>query len=212
MYSIIQLAAIALFLVSFFVPTMWLWGHVTAVFLFFMASMSARNTNRQKEVLRELQRKTKSSEGDIPPKKARNNLLFAVGVFACLVLILIATQKEPDQLSHPFSSNSEKLPLSDKDPEDIETAYQTGLQALNAKKYTEAEKSFRQAALGGMGAAQFSLGNLYENGLGLPKDGIQACYWYRVAADNKNIDAEKALERLVKSKNGEHSTWEAENC
>ena len=62
MYSIIQLAAIILFLVSFFAPSMWLWGQVAAVFLFFMASMSARNAARQKEILRELQRQTKADQ------------------------------------------------------------------------------------------------------------------------------------------------------
>lgn len=212
MYSIIQLAAIILFLVSFFVPPMWLWGHVAAVFLFFMASMSARNSTRQKEILRELQRKTKSNEGDMSPNKKWNNLFFAMGIVACLALILIATQKESDQLLHPFSSDSEKSPLYAEEPKDIETAYQRGVRALNVKQYAEAEKWFRQAASGGMSAAQFSLGNLYENGFGLPKDGIQACYWYRVAADNKNVDAEKALERPVKAENGEPSTWQVENC
>jgi hypothetical protein len=49
MYSIIQLTAIILFVVSFFVPPMWLWGHVAAAFLFFMASISARNSTKQKE-------------------------------------------------------------------------------------------------------------------------------------------------------------------
>ncbi len=193
-------------------PPMWLWGHVAAVFLFFMASMSARNATRQKEILRELQRNSKNNEEDISPNKTWNNLFFAMGIVACLALILIATQKEPDQLSHLFSSDLEKSPLYAKDPKDIETAYQRGRQAFNVKHYAEAEKWFRQAAVGGMSAAQFSLGNLYENGFGLPKDGIQACYWYRVAADNKNIDAEKALERHVKDENGEPSTWQVENC
>lgn len=212
MYSIIQLAAIVLFMVSFFVPPMWLWGHVAAAFLFFMASISARNSARQKEILQELQRKTKSNEEDVSPCKTWNNLFFAMGLVACIALIIIATQQEPDQPSRPTSSDSKKSPLYAKDPKDIETAYIRGVQALNIKQYDEAEKWFRQAALGGMGAAQFSLGNLYENGLGLPKDGIQACYWYRVAADNKNIDAEKALERPVQSKNREPSTWQVENC
>lgn len=58
MYSLIQLVAIFLFLLSFFIPFMWLWGHVAAVFLFFMASMSARSAARQEDILRELQRRS----------------------------------------------------------------------------------------------------------------------------------------------------------
>jgi predicted membrane protein len=67
MYSIIQIAAIILFLVSFVIPFMWLWGHVAAIFLFFMASMSARNASRQNEILRELRRhrKTTSQEPNV---------------------------------------------------------------------------------------------------------------------------------------------------
>jgi len=147
-------------------------------------------------------------------------LFFVLGMLACFPIAKTVLKKNPIQqlstaLQNPVQSelsNAEQSLLSATDPKVIEDAYRRGLQALKVKEYAEAEKGIRQAALGGMSMAQFSLGTLYENGFGLPKDGIQACYWYRVAADNKNIDAEKALERPARTKNGEHSTWQVENC
>jgi len=148
-------------------------------------------------------------------------LFFVFGMLACFPLARMAVQKFPGQQVRSSFPNNEQSVLSNaeqsfldaEDPKALEDAYRRGMQALKMKQYAEAEKGIRQAALGGMSAAQFSLANLYENGFGLPKDGMQACYWYRVAADNKNIDAEKALARPIEhSKKEKNKTWQEENC
>lgn len=156
-------------------------------------------------------------------------LFFVIGMLACFPLARVAVQKIPGQQLHLVSLNTEQSELSNAeqselsnaeqsllnaaDPKVLEDAYRRGMQALKMKQYAEAEKGIRQAALGGMSNAQFSLATLYENGFGLPKDGMQACYWYRVAADNKNINAQKALTRPIQySKDEDKKTWEEENC
>lgn len=148
-------------------------------------------------------------------------LFFVLGTLACFPIAKTVLQKNPiQQLSPAFRnpvqaelSNAEQSLLTATDPKVLEDAYRRGLQALKLKDYAEAEKGIRQAALGGMSDAQFSLATLYENGFGLPKDEMQACYWYRVAADNKNLDAQKALVRLIQyGKDEDKRTWAEENC
>ena len=43
--------------------------------------------------------------------------------------------------------------------------------------------------------AQFELGNIYEKGLGVPKDNKSAKYWWRKAAEQGLIDAKEKLNR-----------------
>ncbi len=143
----------------------------------------------------------------------RTKALLIVGIVLILIFTGILVKQNADFLSKSDSLNAEPSLDQDGDPQSFRDAYQKGVDALKVKDYAEAEKWIRRAALGGIGDAQFILATLYENGFGLPKDGMQACYWYRVAADNKNINAEKALERSIKANAGEESrTWEFENC
>jgi len=107
----------------------------------------------------------------------------------------------------PTLSNAEQSMVYSQDPKALADTYRKGLEALEKKEYLEAEKSIRQAAVGGMNAAQYSLGSLYQNGLGLPKDAEQACYWYRYSAHGGNLDAKKQLalpivDKKDKSKSG----------
>lgn len=148
-------------------------------------------------------------------------LFFVLGMLACFPITKTVLQKNSTQQLHfffknplqPELSNAEQSLANATDPKVLEAAYKRGMQALQLKEYTEAEKGIRQAALGGMSDAQFSLATLYENGFGLPKDGMQACYWYRVAADNENINAQKALARPTqRSKDEDKKTWQEENC
>jgi TPR repeat protein len=149
-------------------------------------------------------------------------LIFVLlGVIAC-VLLAMALQDGTETSLQEMHSKTEDLSLSNaersnayaQDGRALENDYQAGTNAFRSKRYTEAEALFRKTALGGHSGAQFNLGMLYENGLGLPKDGVQACYWYRVAAQNKNADAQKALDRpSIKYKKEEGgATWETENC
>ena len=70
MHSFIQLVAILLFLVSTLIPLMWIWGHVAAVFLFFMASMSARSIPKQSKVVVEVRGSKGSTVEQLPTHSA----------------------------------------------------------------------------------------------------------------------------------------------
>jgi TPR repeat protein len=63
--------------------------------------------------------------------------------------------------------------------------------------YTEAAIWYRKAADQGNAGAQFSLGVLYENGLGLPRDVREAASWYLRAAVQGYSDAEVNLAGLL---------------
>ena len=142
----------------------------------------------------------------------RRKLVIAlgVGVLAGLSLFAYLSRTSTDtpqpligvpiDTQQPILSNAEQSAVYSQDPKALGDTYQRGLEALKRKEYLEAEKLIRQAALGGMNAAQYSLGSLYENGHGLPKDAEQACYWYRSSAYWGNADAKKRLSRPVKDK------------
>ena len=146
----------------------------------------------------------------------RRKLVIALGVGVLAGLSLFSylrgtstdTQQSligvPIDAQQPTLSNAEQSMVYSQDPKILADTYRRGLEALKRKEYLEAEKLIRQAALGGMNAAQYSMGSLYENGLGLPMDAEQACYWYRASAYRGNADAKKRLERPIpdkKSKN-----------
>ena len=53
--------------------------------------------------------------------------------------------------------------------------------------------SIRRAAEGGEAHAQFRLGALYDNGLGVPQDDAEAVRWYRLAAEQGDARAQLSL-------------------
>ena len=53
----------------------------------------------------------------------------------------------------------------------------------------EAVRWYLQAAIQGHAGAQNNLGALYTTGQGLPKDLVQAYFWFSVASENGNKDA-----------------------
>ena len=133
-----------------------------------------------------------------------------LGVIACLLLAWLGLQ---DEREVPKPSNTPRADAYALDKTTLEDTYKDGLKEIGLQRYREAEPLIRKAALAGHSGAQLKLATLYENGFGLPKDGGQACYWYRVAAQNENAEAQKALDRpSPKSKKDEGATWEAENC
>lgn len=156
--------------------------------------------------------------------KMKNKLakffLIIIGAFACLFFILSSMDRlnggkfydGSNSADQSDLSNAEKSFVNVEGGESVRGIYQQGMQALKINEYSKAETLIRRAALAGDSAAQFSLATLYENGFGVPKDGIQACYWYRMAEHNKSTDAQKALGRLIKKDNAESITWEMENC
>ncbi len=57
------------------------------------------------------------------------------------------------------------------------------------KDYAEAERWTRKAAEQGRAVAQYNLGWMYLNGLGVPRDHAEAAKWYRMAAEQKEAEA-----------------------
>jgi tetratricopeptide (TPR) repeat protein len=73
-------------------------------------------------------------------------------------------------------------------------------------KYLEKTKGFDGAIFnyeiaseGGIVDAQFRLGNMYENGLGVVKNYAKAMEYYQLAADQKNVDAQFRLGNMYEN-------------
>ena len=73
--------------------------------------------------------------------------------------------------------------------EDLETARQ----ALDSGDYDSAYNSFYDLATSGDASAQYQLGLLYYQGLGIRQDYNEASHWYRVAGEQGNADAQYSL-------------------
>ncbi len=58
-----------------------------------------------------------------------------------------------------------------------ETDFEIGVEALSRNKYENAIKELRPLAEQGHAEAQFHLGVLYSQGLGVPKDYVHAYVW-----------------------------------
>jgi len=67
--------------------------------------------------------------------------------------------------------------------------------------YTRAARWFEQAASRGVVDAQFNLAKLYEQGLGVGADPIEAYAWYAAAAEQGDGEAAQARDRLAQSMN-----------
>lgn len=71
-----------------------------------------------------------------------------------------------------------------------------GVEAFKRGDYAEALRNWLPLALDGVRAAQFNMGLLYAQGLGVTKDEVEGARWYRLAADQGLPDAQLALGRL----------------
>ena len=60
--------------------------------------------------------------------------------------------------------------------------FQKGWDAFNIRDYAAALKKWRVVAEQGLAEAQFNLGFIYDNGLGVTEDNQEAVKWYRRAA------------------------------
>ena len=80
-----------------------------------------------------------------------------------------------------------------------------GMQIENAKKaisqknYTRAAELLEPLAEEGRGDAQYALGYLYFNGMGVQRNNSVAAKWFRAAADNGNKNARLALSKIPSS-------------
>ena len=80
-------------------------------------------------------------------------------ILICLIILLFACQS----------------------PENI--AFDQGMQASRSGEYETALEKWHPLAQQGHAEAQFNLGVMYENGLGVQKDHAQAVDWYKKAAE-----------------------------
>jgi uncharacterized protein len=71
-----------------------------------------------------------------------------------------------------------------------------GLAAFKNKDYQRAFKEWKTAAEAGQAEAQFDLGVLYAQGLGVRRDLTAAADWYRKSAAQGNAEAEFALGQM----------------
>jgi uncharacterized protein len=71
-----------------------------------------------------------------------------------------------------------------------------GMEAFRNKDYQKAFREYKAAAEAGQAEAQFDLGVLYAQGLGVPRDLSEAARWYRQAAEQGNAEAEFALGQM----------------
>lgn len=72
--------------------------------------------------------------------------------------------------------------------------------AIRKKDYTLAAKLLEPLANQGRGDAQYALGYLYFNGMGVPKNNSIAAKWFKVSADNGNENAKLALSHIPPTK------------
>jgi len=61
--------------------------------------------------------------------------------------------------------------------------FEDGLNFFYDEDYANAAMSFKKAAEQGNAEAQFSLGNMYAEGHGVPQDDQQSISWFRMAAE-----------------------------
>jgi len=71
-----------------------------------------------------------------------------------------------------------------------------GLAAFKNKDYQKAYKEWKAAAEAGEAEAQFDLGVLYAQGLGVRRDLTVATSWYRKAAEQGNAEAQFAMGQI----------------
>lgn len=63
------------------------------------------------------------------------------------------------------------------------SGFEQGLEFFHDNDYANAARCFKQEAEQGNAEAQFSLGNMYAEGLGVPQDDRQAASWFSKAAE-----------------------------
>ena len=71
--------------------------------------------------------------------------------------------------------------------------FQVGLDAYLRGDYDTALAEFRPLAEQGYASAQYNLGVMYDNGLGVPQDYREAAKWYRFAAEQGKVKAQSNL-------------------
>ncbi len=76
--------------------------------------------------------------------------------------------------------------------------FDKGVAAYNSGDYVTALQEWRPLAEQGYADAQYNLGLMYDNGLGVPQDDKEAVKWYRKAADQGDSDAQTNLGQMYR--------------
>lgn len=71
--------------------------------------------------------------------------------------------------------------------------YQAGLEAFHAEKYADAQTYWKESANAGTVAAQFELGSMAFEGIGLQRDYAKAMHWFGLAANHGEARAMNML-------------------
>ncbi len=80
--------------------------------------------------------------------------------------------------------------------------FEKGIEAYSASNYGSAYQEFNASARQGDPASQYMLGQLYQEGLGVRQDYVQAHMWYDLAAakgQDRALEAMRTLERYMTS-------------
>lgn len=81
--------------------------------------------------------------------------------------------------------------------------FDEGMNAYTSGDFDTAAREFKILAAKGERESQYLLGLLYEEGQGLPKDDVEASYWYARSADQGYVDAYFALGQLFVHRKGD---------
>ena len=103
-----------------------------------------------------------------------------------------------DQLTIKFSSKEERAWVQT----NIGTLYCNALNNTENFNFTEAMKWFRKAADQGDAEAQYSIGRLYDYGLGVQQDFTKAMRWYLLAASQNHAGAQYSIGMLYDNTEG----------
>ena len=87
---------------------------------------------------------------------------------------------------------------------DFDDDFEHAADAYEREDYKTAYKLFLPLAEQGDAFAQYNLGLMYDQGLGVPQDYKEAVKWYRLAAEQGYADAQTNLDALSKKK----GVWE----
>ncbi|MGK8946514.1 tetratricopeptide repeat protein [Haemophilus influenzae] len=83
-----------------------------------------------------------------------------------------------------------------------EQQFQQGLTAYEQSDYQTAFKLWLPMAEQGYAQAQGGLGMMYERGLGVKQDGVEAVKWFRKAAEQGNAKAQNGLGMMYRGRLG----------
>mgnify|MGYP001156541706 CR=1 FL=1 len=84
-----------------------------------------------------------------------------------------------------------------------QAGFDEGMSAYTSGDFDGAAREFKPLAQKGDKDAQYVLGMLYEEGQGVPRDDVEAAYWYARSAEQGYVDAYFALGQLFVHRKGE---------